>query len=483
MVPSAFVVLDALPQTPNGKIDRKALPAPEQGRPDGLVAFIAPRTPNEEILARVWAEALGMERVGIHDNFFDLGGHSLQAVQLVTRASKALRRDIPVKSLFLYPTVAALAEAVESADAAPAGPAVLPPDAAATPAVPLDPNRLAALSPWLTVERRPLLPLFESGELAPVQAVAIGYLPSALLPYTGPSTRGIIERWCANQPVVSGLYDTPLGRIGLMLLPRFDSEIYHDPEGLIGVVGQAVRAAGRIGARVVSLTGLLPSATRYGEALAEQLEPRITTGHATTTAAVVLSVRRLLAVVGRDLTQERVGFVGLGSVGTATLRTLLRCLPHPAEVRLCDVYSKRDALLELRREVIEDLGYRGPVHVLEARGTMPQDLYESSLVVGATNVPDILDVDRLAPGTLLVDDSSPPCFRVDRAVRRLRERQDVLFTEGGLLRAPHPLRQVLYVPADLEQVMPAIPAEGLCDGTASRNESRRGATNRSVAGR
>jgi hypothetical protein len=158
---------------------------------------------------------------------------------------------------------------------------------------------------------------------------------------------------------------------------------------------------------------------------------------------------------GRDLSQERVGFVGLGSVGAASLRTLLRCLPHPAEIRLCDVYSKREALLELRREVTEGLGYRGPVHVLAARGTVPPGLYESSLLVGATNVPDILDVDRLAPGTLVVDDSSPHCFRLDQAVRRLREQHDILFTEGGLLRAPEPLRQVLYVPADLERVVPA----------------------------
>jgi amino acid adenylation domain-containing protein len=465
MVPSAFVLLDALPQTPNGKIDRKALPAPDQDRPDGTVAFVAPRTQTEENLARAGAEVLGLEQVGVHDNFFDLGGHSLQAVQFVARISKALGRDVPVKALFLHPTVATLAEALESGGAAPAGPAALDRNGAASSAMPLDEDRLTALAPQLTIERRPMMPLFESGELAPVQAAAIGYLPSALLEYTGLSPRDIIEGWCAGRPVVSGLYETPLGRIGLMLLPRFDSQVYHDPEDLLGVLGQAVLDAGRLGAQMVSLTGLLPSATRYGqtleEALAGQKAPRITTGHATTTAAVVLSVRGLLAVAGRDLTRERVGFLGLGSVGTAVLRTLLRCLPHPAEISLCDVYNKRDALHELRREVVEELDYRGPVHVLEARGGVPAELYESSLLIGATNVPDILDVDQLAPGTLLVDDSSPHCFRVDRAVRRLHERQDVLFTEGGMLRAPRPLRQVLYVPADLEQIVPTIPAEAI----------------------
>jgi predicted amino acid dehydrogenase len=320
-----------------------------------------------------------------------------------------------------------------------------------------------ALGPHVTLERRPLLPLFESGELAPVEAAAVGYLPTTLLQHTGLAPNDVIDGWCRGRPVVSGVYETPLGRIALLLIPRFDSQLYQEPEDLLGMLSQALRTAGKLGARTVSLTGLLPSATRYGLALQEAVAgpdvPRITTGHATTAAAVMLAVRRILAEAGRDLPRERVGFIGLGSVGAASLRALLRCLPHPAEIRLCDVYSKRAALLDLRRELTEELGYRGPVQVLEARGTVPPELYESSLLVGATNVPDILDVDRLAPGTLLVDDSSPHCFRLDRAVRRLRERQDILFTEGGLLRAPQPLRQVIYLPAELEQVAQAVPAE------------------------
>jgi predicted amino acid dehydrogenase len=229
------------------------------------------------------------------------------------------------------------------------------------------------------------------------------------------------------------------------------------------VLGQALETAGELGARTVSLTGLLPSATGYGRALAQAVAgrdvPRITTGHATTTAAVMLAVRRILEEAGRDLTQERVGFLGLGSIGTASLQMLLRCLPHPAEILLCDVYSKRDALSALRRQLAEELGYRGPVRVLEARGGVPAGMYEASLLIGATNVPDILDVDRLAPGTLLVDDSNPHCFRLDRAIRRLRERQDLLFTEGGMLRAAAPLGHVLYIPEALEQTARDLPAD------------------------
>jgi hypothetical protein len=173
----------------------------------------------------------------------------------------------------------------------------------------------------------------------------------------------------------------------------------------------------------------------------------------------MLAVRRILEEAGRDLTQERVGFLGLGSIGTSSLQMLLSCLPHPAEILLCDVYSKREALSALRRQLVESLGYCGSVRTLEARGGVPAGLYEASLLIGATNVPDILDVDRLAPGTLLVDDSNPHCFRLDRAIRRLRERQDLLFTEGGMLRAATPLGHVIYIPEELEQTARDLPAD------------------------
>jgi hypothetical protein len=248
-----------------------------------------------------------------------------------------------------------------------------------------------------------------------------------------------------------------------MLIPRFDSQLYQEPEDLVDLLSQAVRTARKLGARAISLTGLLPSATQYGRALQNVLPKadaqRITTGHATTTASILLTVQHILRKAERDVSQERVGFVGLGSVGAATLRALLRCLPHPREIRLCDIYNKRDTLSDLRRELKRKLGYGGPVHLLESRGTVPHDLYASSLVIGATNVPDILDADRLAPGTLLVDDSSPHCFRLDRAVHRLREQQDILFTEGGVLRAPQPLKQTIYVPPGLEQVAQTLPTD------------------------
>ena len=112
MLPAAFVLLDTFPLTPNGKVDRHALPAPEQTRPVLEDAFVAPRNRTEESLAEIWGAVIGVASVGVRDNFFALGGHSLLAIQMLSRVRDAFDIEIPVPTFFAHPTVAGLAEAL-----------------------------------------------------------------------------------------------------------------------------------------------------------------------------------------------------------------------------------------------------------------------------------------------------------------------------------------------------------------------------------
>ncbi|HEX8184646.1 MAG TPA: phosphopantetheine-binding protein, partial [Blastocatellia bacterium] len=115
MVPSAFVKLEEFPLSPNRKVDRKALPAPEQAGADER-EYEPPRNDTESTVANIWAEVLGIERVSLHDNFFELGGHSLLATQVVSRIKESLKVQIPLRAIFEAPTVAGLALVVAQSD-------------------------------------------------------------------------------------------------------------------------------------------------------------------------------------------------------------------------------------------------------------------------------------------------------------------------------------------------------------------------------
>ncbi|MGI8807424.1 MAG: amino acid adenylation domain-containing protein [Acidimicrobiales bacterium] len=125
MVPSAFVALEAMPLTANGKVDRQALPAPATRRLRSEAPVAPPRTPTEEALVAIWAEILGVDEVGVDESFFDLGGHSLLAVRTVSRVRDAFGVEVPLRVMFDAPTVAGLAREVDGSREAPA--AAVPP--------------------------------------------------------------------------------------------------------------------------------------------------------------------------------------------------------------------------------------------------------------------------------------------------------------------------------------------------------------------
>jgi acyl-CoA synthetase (AMP-forming)/AMP-acid ligase II len=121
MIPTSFTQLPKLPLTANGKVDRNALPAPDHEASGATTQHVAPRTPTESRIAAIWGEALGIPSPGIHDNFFDVGGHSLKAAEIVTKLRSALEVDVGMRHLFEQPTIAGLAEIVDVLAVAAAG--------------------------------------------------------------------------------------------------------------------------------------------------------------------------------------------------------------------------------------------------------------------------------------------------------------------------------------------------------------------------
>ncbi len=125
MVPSAYVVLDALPRTATGKVDRRALPAPSSARPGVETPFAAPRTPLEERLCALWADVLALDRVGVHDNFLELGGDSLRATSVLARVLAELETPVSAEAVLSAPTVAEMAAVILQAQAAGQEPSAL----------------------------------------------------------------------------------------------------------------------------------------------------------------------------------------------------------------------------------------------------------------------------------------------------------------------------------------------------------------------
>ena len=188
----------------------------------------------------------------------------------------------------------------------------------------------------------------------------------------------------------------------------------------------------------------------------ERHDVRLTTGHATTTAAVVRTLQNMLRLAGREMQSERVTALGLGSIGQSCVRLMLSVLPHPRTLVLADVFPKENVLQEFARELAVQHGYQGPIQIVHVRGRVPDEVYDADTVLAAVSVPEALDVDRFKPGTLIVDDSYPPAFSLARAVERIEERGDILFSNAGMLRFAKPIHETFVLPAGAEAALQAF---------------------------
>jgi len=449
MIPSNLEIMDTFPVTPNGKLDRTALPEPEWYSSEAATAAVPDLSETQQAIAEVWREVLEHDQISLNDSFFSVGGDSLMAAQLVARISRAVNQRVSIHTFFDHPTIAALASHV---DAAPHfNEEEVPGYPSRSEAHPVnDPDSSAEAATAIVVDR-PVFDIIKSGEIESIDAVTVTYIPDWLLNQPGVSDEELVRSWFDDANRFNAVLSTHLGRTAIATIPLFTHELYTNRDELIRQVIIILSAAKRIGARSASLAGLIPSATGYGTMILDALPddddyPEITTGHETTASSVALAVERILRDSQRYMEDECVAFLGLGSIGASSLHLLLRKFPHPRRLLLCDAYGKYEYLEAERDRLVQAFGYSGEIDIVAAKGELPSRFYDATLVIGATNAPNVVDVDRLRPGVLIVDDSSPHCFSSAQALNRINERGDIMVMEGGVLEVPHAMSHVRYVP-------------------------------------
>ncbi len=294
-----------------------------------------------------------------------------------------------------------------------------------------------------------------TGRDEPVDAALVGYLPS---PADLARLAGLPEAALPREELRSLLFPdgrprlletlrTPLGRSGFVCVPLFADELAPG-DALLGHTTRGVQLASTLGARAVSLAGMIPSLTGYGFDVLRAVGttdsvPAVTTGHAATVVSVVRTVHAALDATEQELGSLTVAFVGLGSIGSSSLELLLTLTEEPpARLLLCDVPGSGPRLKELADSFLER-GLAEVVEVVESDQGLPDAVYGARLIVAAVSGGGtLLDIDALAPGTTVVDDSFPHCFDTSRAFGRMERAKDVLVVGGGLLSAGPAERQV-----------------------------------------
>ncbi|MBM7845681.1 non-ribosomal peptide synthetase/type I polyketide synthase [Herpetosiphon giganteus] len=319
-------------------------------------------------------------------------------------------------------------------------------------------------------------------QTAPLDAALIGYLPpsssiAALLGLKGPAStiREQLRKllFADGQPRWVELLQTPIGTSAMLCLPWFAEELRPEHAAdLESAIAASMLLAQARGARCVSLAGMLPALTGYGFGVLRTLEsdqqarPALTTGHATTVVAVSQTLEAALKTSRRQLADSDLAMLGLGSIGQSVLQVILRSLPHPRSLVLCDTAANQQRLVDLAAQIRQTTGYTGSIEIVTAASDVPEAVYQAQIIVAATSTAGIIEVERLHAGTILVDDSFPPCLDPKRAIARMQTRGDVLIVGGGQL-ACGPSQRTIDLPLGDQTVRERILAEIVPDAAAS----------------
>ncbi len=414
MIPSFLVQVNNIPLTSNGKTDFRKLPEINFDKKDNE-KMILPSNKIEAKLFDVLRKLLKIDDLSVTGDIFEYGADSLTVIQLISFFDREGYR-LSTEDVYKNPTISKLSNIIRQKDRK-------------------NVNYNDKHSKSIIVESD-ISKLIIKGDLPKIDSAALTYIPN---------DSGILMH--NDQPFLYNYMKTSLGNIGVFALPIIGMDLYREKDRLLSLGLEGIKQAEYLGAKIVSLTGLIPSATNYGIDIANNIksEIQVTTGHATTAASVVLSIERLIIESNRDIQNEDILVLGMGSVGTAVTELLLSLYTKTKRITLCDLYQKSDYLNGIKRKLKKN--YNGEINIIYSRAnSLPPEAYDSTLIIGATNAPDIIDVHLLKPGTLIIDDSGPHCFSKDQAIKRLNRNGDILFTEGGVIYSESPMDKYVYLP-------------------------------------
>lgn len=281
----------------------------------------------------------------------------------------------------------------------------------------------------------------------------------AYIPIEDPILEDKVLGICNNLPLISTIYELNHGSIALILLPIKFDDLYKNPEKLTHHVKNGLQLVNYLNINTCSLAGLLPSATHYGksiETISKEQNITLTTGHATTAASVALSIEKAIKTLNLSSNELTICILGVGSIGQSVSLLLSKIKTiAPKKLILCDVESCNQLLKNLKRELADQCQFDINISLTNGK-ELNKDVYNCDIIVGCTNKANILDVEKLKPNCIVLDDSIPHCFDVKKAINKMKVSQNI-FSEAGMLKHSSVINEYRYAPKELLEIKDHLP--------------------------
>lgn len=288
-----------------------------------------------------------------------------------------------------------------------------------------------------------------------IQSALIGYLPTKKILNNLNINETIFKKllFGNSKHLLLEIIKTIHGNTGYICLPFFAEEIQlQNSEIIKQYINEAINYCSDLGIKYISLAGMLPAITDYGNAIENNNKAVITTGHSSTVSAVIKNSINIIEMQKLDITKKKIAFIGLGSIGRATALNIFDYLEKPQKIILCDIYGSEKRLDEIEEILIKKYNFDGIIEKIISTNNIPDDLYNADIMICAVSAnKNIIDINKLKPHTVIVDDSFPHCFDTYKAIERMKNNKDITVIGGGLVDIGN-IERNIFLPIDNENI-------------------------------